>query len=315
MKMELQPVEAVEVTTVIDNYADLIIPGREDTVRRPIFKEGGVNTPLLAEHGLSLFIQVYRGERVFRVLLDTGLTETGTLYNMAHLGLPLDKTDYMVLSHGHFDHFGALYRVYGDGIVPPSAPFLCHPWAFHQRGIRRDGRLFPFPRLDRDRLKGMGVSIEEREGSTLLEDVLLVTGQIPRETDFEIGFPMGYVEIDGEVEQDALLDDQALVAHVKGKGLVVISGCGHSGIINTVNYAKELTGVEEVYAVIGGFHLSGPVYEPYVDRTVEEMKTLNPRLLVPTHCTGFEAEMAFAKGMPDSFVLNAVGTTFVIKAH
>jgi len=312
MVEELKVVKKVEVTTVIDNYADLIISGREDTVRRTLFKEGQVNTPLLAEHGLSLFIQVYHGERVFRVLLDTGLTETGTLYNMAHLDLPLDKTDYLVLSHGHFDHFGALYKVYGDGVVPPTAPFLCHPWAFYQRGVRRDGRLFPFPRLDRDKLKGMGVRIEEKEGPTLLKDFLLVTGQIPRETNFEIGFPMGYVEIGGEVQQDALLDDQALVAHVKGKGLVVISGCGHSGIINTVNYAKKLTGVEKIYAVIGGFHLSGPVYEPYIGRTVEEMKALDPTLLVPTHCTGFEAEMTFAREMPHAFVLNTVGTTFVI---
>ena len=309
---ELRAVKRVEVTTIIDNYADLIVPGREDTVRRPLFKDGSVNPPLLAEHGLSLFIQVYHGEKVLRVLLDAGLTETGTLYNMTHLDLPLDKTDYVVLSHGHFDHFGALYRVYKDGIVPLTAPFLCHPWAFYQRGVRRDGRLFPFPRLDRDKLKGIGVRIEERENPTLLEGLLLVTGQIPRRTDFEIGFPMGYVEINGEVQQDALLDDQALVAHVEGKGLVVISGCGHSGIINTVNYAKKLTGVEKVYAVIGGFHLSGPVYEPYIDKTVREMKALNPTLLVPTHCTGFEAEMAFAREMPKAFVLNTVGTTFSI---
>ncbi len=309
---KLKVAKRLEVTTIIDNYADLIIPGRGDTVRRPLFREGQVNTPLLAEHGLSLFVQVYYEEGVFRVLLDTGLTETGTLYNMAHLGLPLNKTDYMVLSHGHFDHFGALYKAYRDGVVPVAAPFLCHPWAFYRRGVRRDGKLFPFPPLERSKLEGMGVSIEEREGPTLLEDLLLVTGQIPRETDFEIGFPMGYVEIGGEVQQDALLDDQALVARVEGKGLVVISGCGHSGIINTVNYAKKLTGVEEIYAVIGGFHLSGPVYEPYIDRTVEEMKALNPSLLVPTHCTGFEAEMAFAREMPKAFVLNTVGTTFVI---
>ncbi|HDD53321.1 MAG TPA: MBL fold metallo-hydrolase [Thermosulfidibacter takaii] len=312
MEVKLKPIKKLEVTTVIDNYADLILQGREDTVRRPLFREGKVNAPLLAEHGLSLFIQIHHEGRTLRVLLDTGLTETGTLYNMAHLDLPLDKTDYLVLSHGHFDHFGALYQVYERNIVPRRAPFLCHPWAFHQRGVKRENRLFPFPRLDRKRLEDMGVKIMEEAGPTLLEEVLLVTGEIPRKTDFEIGFPMGYVEINGQIQQDALLDDQALVVHVEGKGLVVISGCGHSGIINTVNYARELTGTEEVYGVIGGFHLSGPVYEPYIQKTVDAMKAINPKLLVPTHCTGFEAEMAFAQQMPQAFVLNAVGTTFVM---
>jgi len=312
MSDRLTPVQKVEITTIIDNYADLILPGREDTVRRPLFKEGGINDPLLAEHGLSLFIQVHHRGGTLNVLLDTGLTEMGPLYNMARLDLPLDKTHYLVLSHGHFDHFGALYQVYEKGIVPRSAPFLCHPWAFHQRGIKRDEQLFPFPRLDRNRLEALGVKIMEREGPTTLEGVLMVTGEIPRRMEFEIGFPMGYVEIEGQVQQDALMDDQALVVHVEGKGLVVISGCGHSGIINTVNYARELTGVEEVYGVIGGFHLSGPVYEPYIKPTVEAMKAINPKLLVPTHCTGFSAETVFAREMDQAFVLNAVGTTFVI---
>ena len=312
MNTKLTPAQKVEITTIIDNYADLILPGREDTVRRPLFEEGKVKDPLLAEHGLSLFIQVHHSKGTLRILLDTGLTHTGPLYNMARMELPLDETDYLVLSHGHFDHFGALYQVYERSLVPGKAPLLCHPWAFHPRGIKRGDGLFPFPRLNRERLEAMGVEIWEREGPTVLEKVLLVTGEIPRRTSFEIGFPMGYVEREGKVEQDALLDDQALVVHVEGKGLVVVSGCGHSGIINTVNYAKELTGVEEVYGVIGGFHLSGPVYEPYIHPTVEAMKEIDPRLLVPTHCTGLSAMMAFAREMPQAFVLNAVGTTFVV---
>ncbi len=312
MSNRLTPAQKVEITTIIDNYADLILPGREDTVRRPLFKEGGINEPLLAEHGLSLFIQVHHQGGTLRVLLDTGLTEMSPLYNMARMDLTLDKTDYLVLSHGHFDHFGALYQIYEREIVPQRAPFLCHPWAFHQRGIKRDEKLFPFPRLDRRKLESLGVQIMEREEPTILDGVLMVTGEIPRHTEFEIGFPMGYVEIEGQVQQDALLDDQALVVHVEGKGLVIISGCGHSGIINTVNYARELTGVEEVYGIIGGFHLSGPIYEPYIQPTVEAMKAIDPKLLVPTHCTGFPAETVFAREMPQAFVLNAVGTTFVI---
>jgi 7,8-dihydropterin-6-yl-methyl-4-(beta-D-ribofuranosyl)aminobenzene 5'-phosphate synthase len=104
--------------------------------------------------------------------------------------------------------------------------------------------------------------------------------------------------------------DQALVINLKGKGLVVVSGCAHAGIINTVLYAKKITGVEDVHAVVGGFHLSGPIFEPIIEKTIEAFKEMDLKLIVPMHCTGWKAIQRFSEAFPDSFVLNSVGSAF-----
>ena len=118
----------------------------------------------------------------------------------------------------------------------------------------------------------------------------------------------------GEEKWDPIEDDTAIVAHVKGKGLVILSGCAHAGIINTVRYAPEVTGVEPVHVVMGGFHLTGADFEPIIEPTVEALKILNPKYVVPTHCTGRKAIMHIEKEMPDKFLLNMSGTKMVFEA-
>ena len=108
---------------------------------------------------------------------------------------------------------------------------------------------------------------------------------------------------EGEVIRDDVPDDQAVIFHVKGKGIVVLLGCGHSGVINTLNYAKELSGCGDIYMVLGGFHLCGKIFEKYTDKTIDELLLINSNMLVPTHCTGFNSTRKFAERMPASFVL------------
>jgi len=140
---------------------------------------------------------------------------------------------------------------------------------------------------------------------------VLATSEIPRRTQFEQGFPAHYAEIDGQLQPDPLIrDDQALVINVKGKGLVIISGCAHAGIINTVLYAKEVTEVNKVYALMGGFHLSFP-NEYIIDPTVEELKKIRPTFIIPCHDTGWKATNAILNAMPENFIPSAVGTTFI----
>jgi len=115
----------------------------------------------------------------------------------------------------------------------------------------------------------------------------------------------------GTEKFDPIEDDSAVVAHVKGKGLVVLSGCAHSGIVNTVAYARDVTGVDPVYAVMGGFHLTGPDFEPIIGKTTEALKAVNPRYIVPTHCTGRKAAMHIEREMPDRFLLNMSGTRMI----
>jgi 7,8-dihydropterin-6-yl-methyl-4-(beta-D-ribofuranosyl)aminobenzene 5'-phosphate synthase len=113
------------------------------------------------------------------------------------------------------------------------------------------------------------------------------------------------------VEADPMIrDDQAIVLSVKDKGLVIVTGCGHAGVINTINYAKELTGEDRIYAVIGGMHLSGKLFEPIIGRTADELADLKPRFIVPCHCSGLKAVTEIAKQMPDAFIQNSVGTTY-----
>ena len=142
---------------------------------------------------------------------------------------------------------------------------------------------------------------------------MLVTGQIHRSTPFEQGFPLHYARMGDEWKQDPWIhDDQAMVFHVKNKGLVILTGCGHAGAINTIRQAQVLTGVKKIYAVLGGFHLTGAFFEPIIEPTVAALKELNPALVVPAHCTGWKATHRIAQELPEAFVPNSVGTQFLL---
>jgi 7,8-dihydropterin-6-yl-methyl-4-(beta-D-ribofuranosyl)aminobenzene 5'-phosphate synthase len=140
---------------------------------------------------------------------------------------------------------------------------------------------------------------------------MLVTGEVERKTPFEKGMPEAEIERDGNWATDPIRDDQAIVMNVREKGLVVLSGCAHAGIINTVEYAKKITGNDHVHAVLGGFHLSGKTYEQIVPPTIDAMKKINPAYVVPMHCTGWSTINRFMAAMPGKCILNTVGTTYV----
>ena len=115
------------------------------------------------------------------------------------------------------------------------------------------------------------------------------------------------------MENDQLIkDDQAIILNVKDKGLVVISGCAHAGIINIINYAKELSGEDRIYTVIGGMHLTGGIFEPLIPRTINELERINPKFLIPCHCSGLKAMSEIAKEMPSAFIQNSVGTNYLL---
>ena len=157
--------------------------------------------------------------------------------------------------------------------------------------------------------------IEERGPSYLVEGMVLVTGQIHRTTDFEKGFPIHYSEINGTWQSDPLIhDDQALVVNVRDKGLVVLTGCGHAGAINSIRYAQKLSGTDTVYALLGGLHLTGAIFEPIISPTVQELKSIGPRLIMPGHCTGWKATHEFAREFPNEFIQPSVGTRLVIES-
>ena len=160
----------------------------------------------------------------------------------------------------------------------------------------------------------MGFSIvEQRQPSFLLDESVLITGEVDRTTAFETGFQGHEAFRHGAWEPDPLiLDDQALVVSLGDRGLVVLSGCGHAGIVNTVRLRMPAHRHREVAAIVGGFHLSGPMFERIIEPTVDALGELSPALLVPAHCTGWRAVHRLAARFPDAFVMSTVGTTITL---
>jgi 7,8-dihydropterin-6-yl-methyl-4-(beta-D-ribofuranosyl)aminobenzene 5'-phosphate synthase len=226
----------------------------------------------------------------------------------------LSKVEAVVLSHGHFDHFGALVDFLNK--ATKGIPVVLHPDAFLQRclNIPIAGQRIDFPRLDEVALKKTGAVLHiVEEASTLSSDLILISGEVRRVTDFEKGFPWAEAKIGDKWVVDPFRDDQGVAVKVKGKGLVVIGGCSHAGIINTVKHVQAVTQTSKVYAVLGGFHLTGQIFEPIIGPTIEEMKKIGPDFVMPMHCTGWQAINQFAREMPQQFVLTTVGTTYVFQ--
>ena len=315
LPVSLKELDRVEVLTLMDNFVDVLLEDTKVVSRPP--KAIGAEIPtdtLLAEHGLSLLVKVQHGAEKHTILFDTGYNSMGVLHNMAKLAVDPNEMEAIVLSHGHMDHTGSLHPILQK--ISNPIPLVVHPDAFlYPRFVEeKDGSRRRFPRtLVRKDLDRRNVELLESKTPTpILDETILVTGEVERTTEFEKGMPNALIERDGNLEPDPIKDDQALVMHLKDKGLVVVSGCSHAGIVNTVRYAKKLTGVAKVHAILGGFHLSGAFFEKIVDKTIDELKALSPVVVVPMHCTGRKAMEQFSREFPSSFVLNSVGSKITL---
>ena len=310
--MPLREVEKVEVTCLVDNNVDVLLPNTE-VAHRPVLSQNWYERPLIAEHGFSAAITVEFGGKKRRILLDSGLDPMAAGHNADALDFDLSNCELVISSHGHIDHAGGLINI-RKKMDAKRVPLIVHEDAFRNRMVKfQNGRTINLPAPNKSMLAQAGYEIIEKQSrSTWLDDSILATGEIARTNDFEKGFPNHYSEVEGEMENDPLIkDDQAIVLNVKNKGLVVITGCGHAGIINTLNYARELAGEDRIYAVVGGMHLTGGLFEPIIPRTVDELEKLTPKVVVPCHCSGLKAMTEIAKKMPEAFIQNSVGTNYV----
>jgi 7,8-dihydropterin-6-yl-methyl-4-(beta-D-ribofuranosyl)aminobenzene 5'-phosphate synthase len=317
--IELREVDRAEVISLMDNSIDFISTVQKEAVQqvqkwiRERMDERWAAEHFrlpLAEHGFSVLIRVFDDGKWHTILFDTGLSPKGVITNAKHMGLNLSEVEAIVLSHGHYDHCGGLVAV--SQVIRKDTPIIVHEDMFKTRGsISSDGSVrkhAEFPNAERVK---PAKYVKTKQPHLLADNTVLVTGEIPRTTNFEKGFPRQRVLVDGKWQPDPLVkDDRAIVLNVKRKGLVVISGCAHAGIINTVLYAQQVTGVAKICAVMGGFHLAGKECESRINRTVEELKRLKPALVTPSHCTGWRGIQAIAQALPEAFVWNSVGNLY-----
>jgi 7,8-dihydropterin-6-yl-methyl-4-(beta-D-ribofuranosyl)aminobenzene 5'-phosphate synthase len=313
--MILREVERLEVTCLVDNTVDLLLPNTE-VARRPVLTRNWYKRPLVAEHGFCAVLTLHLDGLKRSLSLDSGLDPFAACHNADVLELDLSYCESLISSHGHIDHAGGLLNLRKKINSEQGIPLVLHEDAFRNRLVKfQDGRTIDLPAPDRSILTNAGYRIIEKNSPSLwIGDRVLVTGEIPRTNSFEKGFPNHYslVEEEGKMEPDPLIkDDQAIIVKVKDKGLVIITGCGHAGIINTLNYAKELAGEDRIYAVLGGMHLSGGLFEQIIPRTVEELEELKPRFVVPCHCSGLKAMNEISRKMPNAFIQNSVGTNYI----
>lgn len=325
-KVNFGEVSKISVTALVDNMTDMLLSSTE-TVKRYTQESG---EPLLAEHGLSFLVDVEDQET--KILMDAGITQITLMENMRRMGIDPKTIDQIVLSHGHPDHIMSMTKVIKEiaGTPKPQnwdehttneaiqnwmqqqkVPVICHSAALRERwkvfpnGTKYGPMITPISEWE-----AAGASVVKSDQPYMLHKGVWTTGGVPRETFEKAGTPSIFAYRDEEgFHRDFVDDDQAIIANVKNKGLVIIAGCAHAGILNTINLAMEISGVNRVYAIIGGFHLISSTREE-IQETIDEVKALSPHIVVPTHCTGFPAIVQFATQMPEQFVLGVVGTTY-----
>lgn len=273
-----------------------------------------------AHHGLSLLITAYVGGSKRTVLFDTGPEAASFLRNAGILGVDFSAVEAVVLSHGHWDHAGGLVaaiEAISKARNRQSVDCLMHPGMFAERALQRpNGEFLKFESVPAaNALATAGASvISTREPQFIADGAFYVSGEIPRVTPYEIGFP-GHVRrgADGESwEADPLIMDERFVSvHVKDKGQLIFSACSHAGVVNVLSHARSLFPSVPLYGVMGGLHLAGAT-EKIIPETIADIKQFGLKLLAPGHCTGWRAISAMTKVFGAELVPSAVGKRYVV---
>ena len=268
----------------------------------------GAKVPFRGEHGLSLLIETGTN----RILFDAGPSDI-VVYNLGLLGVHPRDLDAIILSHGHYDHTGGLPSILH--MANKSLPIFSHPEIFKKRYSVADGKCryvgIPF---SSDYLASLGADFRPVEEATELLPNLWISGPVPRETSYENGDDRLVIPEDGceccvpagPFLKDDLMDDMALYVR-SAKGLVVLGGCAHSGIINMVNHGLKVTGSIKVHGLLGGTHL-GPTSESQQNATLAALEWFNPDFVASNHCTGFSVMSKLSHAFGQKFIPAFCGT-------
>lgn len=287
------------------------------------------------EWGLSLFLESQREQEQRTILLDFGYTSPAIINNIGLLKVDPSKIQALVVSHGHIDHYGGLIGFlakYRD-VLPPDLKLyaggednFCH----RVSATPTPGQFGEFGTLDRREITAQKVTTVLCETPTVIQGHAFTTGKIKRNS-IERVLPNSYVEfamkdglgcdashytaaeLQGKIVPDEHVHEHATCFNIRGKGLVVISSCGHVGIVNTVRQAQEVSGIQKVHAIVGGFHL-GPAPADYLKQVVAEIKKLEPDVLIPMHCSGLNFTLEARAQMPNNIITTSTGSRLTFSA-
>ena len=331
-------VERLSVQVVTDSYHHLFLPsGAFGEVAVQHWARPATSAPprtLQNEWGLALHLQSARGAETRQVLVDFGFTGDTLNNNLELLGIDAAKLDAMLLSHGHYDHFGGMVgflAAHREKIRPGLPFYLGGEECFCSRETGPADAPSNFGTLDRRAIAEAGLQVLFAERPSLLADHGFTTGYIPLAS-FEkpaqpsrmkvglapdgagcapAGLPAGKREL--SLVTDDFQHEHAACYNVKGKGLVVMTSCGHRGIVNSVHGAIKVSGISKVHAILGGFHLM-PMSQEYVHSTVAALKEFDPDYLIPMHCTGTPFYEAAKQELPGRVLLSSTGSRYTFGA-
>ena len=319
MTISLKAIDRLEIFALMDNVSDPFTESHqnmrwnESQYRAAILKKNDFCGADFCRAclGLSLFIRLHSNGMTRSILFDAGPDEHLVVDNAKRMGVNLGEVEAVVLSHGHFDHYGGILSVLA-AIGKKDLPVYSHPDLFIPRGFDEGTIMSVSFNLTNEDIKKQGGLIKEaREPMVLFDDLMLISGEVPRETSYELGSPAECRKQQEHWEKSPeVIDERTLIFNLKNKGLCVFTACGHTGVINATRYAQQLTGLEKVHLVMGGFHLAPPEVEDRIYPTIADLISISPDYIVTGHCTGAKAQAQLTETFADQHMTYGVGTVF-----